>query len=117
MSRRERARELIGASLTWKRAGKGWRLFDGKRKFGEVIPDSKHRGMWRCVLSGDRLSDLANLSWARHAVLESAVRELEYEARQDASRDPSFTGQLSGVFQPRSSHSDLTAADHAEAAL
>jgi hypothetical protein len=75
----------------------GWqglaRLFDGKRRFGDVVPDAKHPGMWRCVLSDGRLSDMANLSWARNAVLEAATRELEYEARQREGIDPSFTGQ------------------------
>lgn len=102
--------DLIGALLTWKRAGKGWRLFGGKRRFGDVVPDEKYPGMWRVKLSGGRLSDMANLSWARSAVWEAAVREIEWEAKQ-ASRTPSFTRDLRGVFQPTSSQSDLTASD------
>ena len=72
--------ELIGASLKWKPTATGWRLFDGQRRFGDVVPDKNYPGMWRCVLSGGRLSDMANLSWARNAVLEAATRELIYEA-------------------------------------
>ena len=103
MSDRRTAFDLIGTSLTWKRAGKGFRLFEGKRRFGDVIPDSKHPGMWRCVLSGGRLSDIANLSWARNAVLEAAVRELQFEARQSPGKDPSFTRDSGGVFEGISS--------------
>ena len=41
--------ELIGASLKWKWMPSGcWRLFDGKRRFGDVVPDSQHPNMWRC---------------------------------------------------------------------
>jgi hypothetical protein len=87
--------ELIGASLKWKRAGNGWRLFDKSRRFGDVVPDSKYPGMWRVVLHDGRLSDMANLSWARNAVLEAATRELAYEARRG---DPSITRELGGVF-------------------
>jgi hypothetical protein len=47
-----------------------------------VVPDAKYRGMCRTKLSGARLSDMANLSWARNAVLEAAAREIEWEARQ-----------------------------------
>ena len=90
--------ELIGSSLQWKRAGRGWRLFDGRRRFGDVIPDSEYPGMWRCVLSGGRVSDMANLSWAKNAVLEAAVRELQYEARQNAATDPSKCPENEGVF-------------------
>ena len=98
MSDRKLDTELIGATLQWKRAGKGWRLFDGRRRFGDVVPDSKHPGMWRCVLSGGRLSDMANLSWARNAVLEAAVRELQFDARQHAATDPRKCPENEGVF-------------------
>jgi hypothetical protein len=90
--------ELIGISLKWKRAGSGWRLFDGKRRFGRVVPDAERPGMWRSVMSGGRLSDMANLSWARHSVMDVARRELEYEHRQGAVTDPSKCPQNEGVF-------------------
>jgi hypothetical protein len=101
------AADLIGASLTWKRAGKGWRLFDGRRRFGEVVPDSNYPGMWRCVLPDGRLSDMANLSWARNATMDAAVRELEFEARHGAATDPLQCPVNGGVFQDKSSRSDL----------
>jgi hypothetical protein len=83
----------------WKRDGRDWVLVAGKRRFGRVVPDDKHPGMWRSILPGGRLSDMANLSWARNAVLEVALRELEYEAKQQAVRDPRFTAGKGGVFE------------------
>jgi hypothetical protein len=75
-------------TLEWRRDGTGWRLFAGRRRFGRVVPDDKHPGMWRSVLAAGRLSDMANLSWARNAVLEVALRELEFKHRQIAATDP-----------------------------
>ncbi len=71
--------------------------------------------MWRTPLSDGRLSDMANLSWARNAVMEAAVREIEWESRQ-AATTPSNTRDLAADFQLASSQSDLNASDHAEVA-
>jgi hypothetical protein len=68
-------------ALTWRRDGADWLLLAGRRRFGCVIPDSQYPGMWRSRLSGGRLSDMANLAWAKNAVLVAAEREMEYEAR------------------------------------
>jgi hypothetical protein len=85
--------------LHWRKAGRGWRLYgEHGRKFGKVIPDANIRGMWRTPLSGGRVSDMANLSWTRAAVLEAAVRELEWEARQSAATTPSIPEEIEGVF-------------------
>ena len=101
----------LAQSLTWRKAGKGWRLYAGKRRFGDVVPDAKHPNMWRSILSGGRLSDMANLSWARNAVLESAVREIEWEERQQAATDPAFIRDSGAVFEATSSQGDLTPPD------
>jgi len=37
--------------------------------------------MWRSIMPDGRLSDMANISWAKNAVLVMAERELEYEAK------------------------------------
>jgi hypothetical protein len=55
---------------------------------GCVVPDAKYPGMYRSLLSGGRLSDMANLSWAKDPVLAAAERELEWEARQQPAIDP-----------------------------
>jgi hypothetical protein len=95
--------DLIGASLQWKRTDFGWCLYDGRRRMGAVVADDKHPGMWRVVLSGGRLSDMANLSWARNAVLDAAVRELQWEVRHRPARDPPITRDSGGVFPDKSS--------------
>jgi hypothetical protein len=86
---------------TWKLDATGWRLVLGKRCFGRVVPDQNHPGMWRSVMPGGRrLSDKANLSWAKHAVAEVARRELEYEARQHAQNWPKIEGLFAGEAAP-----------------
>jgi hypothetical protein len=82
--------------LIWKRDGEGWLLLAGRRRFGRVVPDAKWPGMWRSTLSGGRLSDMANLSWAKNALLVAAERELEYEAR--TATTPSKCPENRGVF-------------------
>jgi hypothetical protein len=57
---------------------------------------------------------MANLSWARNAVMEAAIREIEWEALQ--ATDPRKCPEKGGVFPPTSSRSDLTAPDHVEVA-
>jgi len=73
--------ELIGWEFAWKRDGADWVLLHKRRRMGRVAPDHEHRCMYRVVLSRGRLSDMANLSWAKDAALAAAIRELEYEAR------------------------------------
>lgn len=98
-------------SLAWRKIGKSWQLIAGRRRFGTVVPDSKYPGMWRSPLSGGRLSDMANLSWARNAVLEAAIREIEWETRQ-AAITPSNSQQNGAVFQVASSPMDLNGSGH-----
>ena len=74
--------------LQWKRDGADWVLLCQRRRMGRVIPDSKYPGMYRIKLSHGRLSDMANLSWAKNAALVAAERELEWEARDIAAIDP-----------------------------
>jgi hypothetical protein len=96
-SRRQPKRADVGASLRWQRVGNGWRLFEGRRRFGEIVPDAVHPNMWRPVLADGRLGDLANITWAKHAVFEAAVRELEWEAVAIVQRTPQ-NAQKRGVF-------------------
>ena len=64
-----------------------------------VVADSKYPGMWRPTLSGGRLGDMANLAWAKNAVLAAAERELEWEARQRAAMTPPKCPEKGGVFE------------------
>ena len=91
--------ELRFRSPTWRRNGADWVLLAGHRCFGRVVADSKHPGMWRPTLSGGRLGDMANLAWAKNAVLAAAERELEWEARQRAATAPSKCPEKRGVFE------------------
>src|SRR5262249_32145353 len=78
--------ELIGCDLAWKRDGAEWVLLDKRRRICRVAPDSEHRGLYRVVLSRGRISDMANLSWAKDAALAVAIRELEWESRDTFPR-------------------------------
>jgi hypothetical protein len=95
--------ELTGVGLQWKRSGSNWHLFLGRRRFGRVVPDAKYPGMFRSVLSSGRLSDMANLAWAKNAVLNAAVPELEWEARHDTATDPQKSQQNGAVFRDTAS--------------
>jgi hypothetical protein len=96
---------LTAAGLHWRRIGSGWRLFDGRRCFGEIVPDSTYPNMWRPVLTGGRLGDMANVTWAKHAVLEAAVRELEWEGRRNRATDASKCPKKRGVSEGARPHS------------
>ena len=89
--------------LKWKRDGSDWVLWCGRRRMGRVVPDSRQPGMYRSIKAGSRLSDMANLSWIKDAVLGAAVRELEWEVRQKAARDPSKCPEKGGSLTDTSS--------------
>src|SRR5262245_47544705 len=92
-------RVLRGAALIWRRDRADWVLFSGRRRFGRVVPDSKYAGVWRSVLSGGRLSDRANLAWAKNAVLMAAERELEWEDRRRAAVTPPKCPEKRGAVE------------------
>jgi hypothetical protein len=88
--------------LAWRRNGNDWILLAGRRRIGRVGPDSKYPGMWRSVKSDGRLSDMANLSWAKNAVLIAAQRELEWEDPNRRAITPSKSQQIAPVFESKS---------------
>lgn len=67
---------LQASDLYWTRDGDGWVLKLGRRKLGRVFPDSRYPGMWRSRRADGRLSDMANVSWAKNAVLGAAERDI-----------------------------------------
>ena len=85
--------------LRWKRDGSDWLLYLDRRRFGRVVPDGKWPGMFRSVLPSGGLSDIANLSRAKNAVHEAAVRELEFEARRQPANYPRKRPEKRGVFR------------------
>ena len=92
----------LARQLTWRRHKTGWRLFAGRRRFGDVAPDSKYPGMWRSSKSDGRMSDMASISWAKNAVLEEAIRELKWEGRHRSAITPSKSQQIAPVFESKS---------------
>jgi hypothetical protein len=87
------------ANLAWKPDGDGFILVSGRRRFGKVMPDPNTPGMWRSKKPDGTLSDHANISWAKNAVLLVAERELEFENRERCATDPPKCPENGGVFR------------------
>jgi hypothetical protein len=75
-------------AMHWTRDGGDWVLKLGRRKLGRVFPDSQYPGMWRSRRTDGRLSDMANLSWAKNAVLAAAERDIFSPAAERAFSPP-----------------------------
>ncbi len=80
--------------LRWQRDGNSWLLLHGRRRMGRVVPDSQYPDMYCSMLDRGRRSDMANLSWAKDAVLKAALRELTWETANDPSKCPVKRGSL-----------------------
>jgi hypothetical protein len=94
----DRSREFATRSqLKWTREVDAWILLYRRRRMGRVVPDRDHPGMWRCKVDGI-LSDGANLSWSKDAVLAQAAREVAYERANTLSKPQ----QNRGSFRPKS---------------
>ena len=66
--------------LKWQRVNAlEWVLLYRRKKMGRVISDQDYPGMYRSILPDGSLSDMANLSWSKDAVLAQAVREVAYD--------------------------------------
>jgi hypothetical protein len=89
---------LYQTTLAWRKTGAASLLLDGRRRLGRVVPDAQHPRMWRSALSSGGLSDIANLSRAKSATLDAAVREVEYDRR--AATTPTKCPGNGGVFGP-----------------
>ena len=75
----------IRSRLKWQRDGSSWLLLYGRRRMGRVVPDGQYPGMWRSLRSRG-LSDMANLSWAKDAVVGAAIREIAWDAASTPSK-------------------------------
>jgi hypothetical protein len=96
-----RGQDSPNCDLEWRRDGAGWILLHKRRRMGRVIPDSNRPGMWRAVKSRGEYSGIANLSWAKNAVLVVAELELEFEHRQRRANDPQKCPVNGGLFRPQ----------------
>jgi hypothetical protein len=85
----------IGSQLKWTRDGNDYVLLRGRRRTGRVTPDQQYPGMWRSPKSGGRVSDMANLSWAKDAVMAEATRGMAASKQPDKA--PLKTQQNMGV--------------------
>jgi hypothetical protein len=80
----------VRSTLEWRHDGNDWVLFHQQkggrwRPMGKVSPDPDCPGMFRSPTSRGRLSDRANLTWAKNAVFEDTLRDLIW-AHRDQSR-------------------------------
>ena len=87
------------SQLKWTRERDAWILLYRRRRMGRVVPDKDHPGMWRSVKSSG-LSDMANLSWAKDAVMVQAVREVTYDAANEPSKCPVNRGSRQQKSSP-----------------
>jgi hypothetical protein len=101
-------------ALIWRRDGAGWVLLHNRRRMGRVAPDSDHPGMWRSLKPRGEVSDIANLTWAKNAVLVAAEIELQFDDRRQRATAPSKCPENEGVFQAPASPVSFFAADDAE---
>ena len=74
--------------LKWTREGDAWILLYRRRRMGRVVPDKDQPSMWRSVKVDGILSDMANLSWSKDAVLAQAAREVAWDAANDPRKCP-----------------------------
>jgi hypothetical protein len=81
-------------------------LLHKRRRMGRVEPDNEHPGMFRVALARGRLTDMANATWTKDAVLAAAVRELEWEAAHPAINPPKRP-EKRPVFAPTAPPVDL----------
>ena len=76
------------SQLKWTREGDAWILLYRRRRMGRVVPDKDWPKMYQSVKADGTLSDMANLSWAKDAVLAQALREVAYERANTPSKCP-----------------------------
>jgi hypothetical protein len=72
----------------------------------QALGRSRGHKSWACARTGDRaisangrLSDMANLAWAKNSVLDAAVRELEWDLHHKAATDPRKSQENGVVFR------------------
>jgi hypothetical protein len=75
----DKAELAARSQLKWTREGDAWILLHRRRRMGRVVPDRDYPGMWRSMKIDAILSDVANLSWSKDAVLAQAAREVASE--------------------------------------
>ena len=85
------------SQLKWQRDGREWILLYRRRRMGRVAPDDKHSGMYRSIKPDGSLSDMANLSWSKDAVLAAAIREVAYKRANDPPKPQQNRGSQKAI--------------------
>jgi hypothetical protein len=85
------------SDLYWVRDATGWVLKLGRRKLGRVFPDNAYPGMWRSRRADGRLSDMANLSAAKAAVLAAVERDIAFAPAKSQAKAPLFEAGSSDI--------------------
>lgn len=88
------------SQLKWQRDGSDWILLYRRRRMGRVVPDDKHSGMYRSIKPDGSLSDMANLSWSKDAVLAAATREVAYKLANDPPKPQQNRGSQKTISSP-----------------
>jgi len=65
-----------GQNLTWVQQGVAWAVRHCGTELARVVPDEKYPGMWRVRSPDGRLSDMANITWAKDAAATMALAVL-----------------------------------------
>jgi hypothetical protein len=77
------------ADLTWRKLANAWALYCIGRSgpIVHVVPDATNPGMWRIKHPNGRLSDMANITWAKDGAIAVALRVLD-TCRTDEGMGP-----------------------------
>jgi hypothetical protein len=88
--------------LTWVRDCTAWVVRHSGTELARVVPDEKYPGMWRVRSPEGRLSDMANLTWAKDAAASMALAVLNRAGheRTDGGRGPQTEKRKSAVQVP-----------------
>jgi len=89
-------------NLTWVQDGSAWVVRNGRLELARVVPDEKQPGMWRVRCADGRLSDMANITWAKDAAATMALAVLNRsdDARTDGGDGAQKEKYKSAVLVP-----------------
>jgi hypothetical protein len=101
--------------FAWAEHPDGWALHAmGQRDaIVRIVPDGTRPGMWRIRHAGGRLSDMANLTWAKDGAIAVAMRLLDPRKRGEqhahnsspiSEPDPAVTQVPDAPASPRAPH-------------
>jgi hypothetical protein len=87
-----------GHLLAWS-IDQPWVVRHGRTELARVEPDEKHDGMWRVRSPEGRLSDMANITWAKDAAATMALAVLNRSDGIGTSAGAVKTSRSSAPYQ------------------